>query len=454
MLNQWTADQMGAKIGDTIELFYFEPETTDGNEVETSVKLKLTDITQLTEPDTPFDDRENRPAPIPRFSKRPALANDPDLTPEVPGLTDAESVNDWDLPFETPGITGEDDSYWQYHRTTPKAFVSLNTGRKLWGSRFGSTTSLRIRIRGRDEAQIRQTLENRLFEDGALPPGCELVPLKRHGLAAATGSTPFDALFLSLSMFVIVSALLLVSILFRLSLQQRTHQLGLLSAIGLNHGVITRIWLIEMSMVSFVGAAMGVALGVGYAALMLYGLRTWWVGAISTPFIQLHVGWISIVVGALAGALVCLLTIWFSIWQTRKKAAQALLTGRLETMSKSSVRNRRTLIVVASLLAVIGIALTITATQLAGESQAGAFLSGGFCILISLLAIVWHLLKIPSTAKRVITTHLAALVLGDIAGHHDGQPVEPVRRQVAGRRLHRVDAAEARVLELGDLDLA
>ena len=43
-------------------------------------------------------------------------------------------------PFATVNrIRGQDDDYWNNHRTTPKAFVSLNLGKKLWGSRFEIT---------------------------------------------------------------------------------------------------------------------------------------------------------------------------------------------------------------------------------------------------------------------------------------------------------------------------
>ena len=40
----------------------------------------------------------------------------------------------------------------------------------------------------------------------------------------------------------------------------------------------------EGTVVAAFGALVGVALGMGYAWLMLAGLRSWWVGAIVTPF--------------------------------------------------------------------------------------------------------------------------------------------------------------------------
>ena len=57
------------------------------------------------------------------------MANDPDLTPEVKGVTDQETIDDWDVPFaiDYSRVRDEDDDYWANHRTTPKGYVSLDT---------------------------------------------------------------------------------------------------------------------------------------------------------------------------------------------------------------------------------------------------------------------------------------------------------------------------------------
>ena len=383
ILNSWTAEKLGAKPNDMIEVTFFEPETTDGDEVEKTVKFKLVDVARVTMPEREVD----HPDPFP-FTVRPTLANDPSLTPYVPGLTDADSVNDWDLPFETPGIEKDDDTYWKLFRTTPKAFVSLSTGRKYWASRFGKTTSFRIPIADRDTDSLKQTVSNAIA-DAEQSLGFELIPVKRQGLKASSGTTPFDVLFLSLSMFVIVAALILVSILFRLSLQNRANQIGILSAAGWAHGSIIKVWILEMLLVALTGAVLGIGLGLGYAALMILGLRTWWVGAISTPFIQLHTGWLSFVIGALAGTLVCLVTILFSVWHTRKLPVRGLLSGKIESERQRGSTGKRSA-TIAIVLLVVAVLLAGLATQLGGESQAGAFLGGGFCILAAMLTWVWN----------------------------------------------------------------
>ena len=230
VLNQWAADDIGAKIGDEITMSYFQPETTHGSQVESSAQLKLVDIVSLTQPETPFVFNRRKGVSPATFTSAPSVANDPDLTPEVPGVTDAESIENWDLPFETAGkIRAQDDDYWSFHRTTPKGFVSLATGRKLWDSRFGVTTSFRIPGESGNRDELTAKLLDQFAADDARL-GMHIVPLKRRGLAASSGSTPFDVLFLALSMFVIGAALILVSLLFRLALQQRAGEVGLLKA--------------------------------------------------------------------------------------------------------------------------------------------------------------------------------------------------------------------------------
>ena len=49
---------------------------------------------------------------------------------------------------------------------------------------------------------------------------------------AAGGTTPFGVYFLSFSFFVIAAAVMLVVLLFRLGIEQRAKQLGLLLALG------------------------------------------------------------------------------------------------------------------------------------------------------------------------------------------------------------------------------
>ncbi|MCE9544136.1 MAG: hypothetical protein K8T25_01220 [Planctomycetia bacterium] len=129
VLTDWAADDLHAKPGDTIRVTYFDPETTHGEAQERVANFKLRGIVPLAAPDKP---------PLP--------TNDLDLAPPLAGVTDRKSITTWDppFPFHPDRVRPSDERYWRDHRTTPKAYVSLATGRRLWGSRFGQTTSLRF----------------------------------------------------------------------------------------------------------------------------------------------------------------------------------------------------------------------------------------------------------------------------------------------------------------------
>jgi hypothetical protein len=87
-LTQWAADDLSAQIGDRIQITYFEPESPHGEEREATAEFRVARIVPLTEPNQPY--RRRTPA---IFADRPTPANDPDLTPEVKGITDQESIN-------------------------------------------------------------------------------------------------------------------------------------------------------------------------------------------------------------------------------------------------------------------------------------------------------------------------------------------------------------------------
>ncbi len=224
VLNAWAADDFAAqgapvKPGDTIEITYFEPESTHGKVVESRDSFRLKDITPLG-----------------------GIADDPDFTPEVKGVTDEPSIANWNPPFpydpervrSTPP-NNQDDLYWRQHRATPKAFINLAEGRRLWGSRFGNTTS--IRIPSTDDLSV-QSLSAQLtktIDPKAL--GFEFLPVKRLSLTAAAGTTPFALLFLGFSMFLIAAAVMLVMLLFKLGVDQRAAELGIVLAVGLRRQI-------------------------------------------------------------------------------------------------------------------------------------------------------------------------------------------------------------------------
>jgi ABC-type antimicrobial peptide transport system permease subunit len=381
-LNRWAAQAVDAEPGDRVRITFFEPETTHGRTEERSADFVLQAIAPLVRPASPF--RRRRPA---RYDQPPSLANDPDLTPEVRGITDQESISSWDAPFPINHrlLTRRDDVYWENYRTTPKAYISLAEGRRLWGSRFGQTTSYRIPLAEVDDSeQFAARLAERL-QPQAPAFGLTWLRVKRDGLLASAGTTPFDVLFLGFSMFIIASALMLVSLLFRLGIEQRADQVGLLRAVGWSSRRVRNLQLMEASALAVLGSVAGIVIGVGYAWLMLAGLRTWWLAAIVTPFLRLAVRPSTLFLGAALGLAVSLATIAWTLRGLRRVPLRQLMAGSVEEARLASGRARRWADGTAFALLLLSLVLAGAALTQGSEMQALSFFGAGACVLTSAL---------------------------------------------------------------------
>jgi putative ABC transport system permease protein len=392
LLNRWAADDFvaqGVRLqpGDPIRLTYFEPESTHGRVVESSKTFKLKAIASMDGP-----------------------AGDRGFTPELRGVTDKESLDNWDPPFpydssrvrSTPP-NDQDEKYWDAYRATPKAFISLATGQKLWGSRFGKLTSIRIPAGAEDSradfsSRLRSALEP---EEAAL--GFVFQPVKRQGLQASAGTTDFNQLFLGFSFFIIAAALMLVALLFRLGVEQRAEEIGILLAIGLKAGQVRRILLAESCLVAALGGAAGVAAGVGYAWLMLTGLSTpgWWLAAVSSPFLHLHVMPASLAIGYASGVAISLATIAWAVWQMRRVSIRRLMANQASEQTSLVRKSNWLSRVIAFSSLVFAVVAGVAATRLQGEAQAGAFFGSGAFVLTSLLAFLWSRLRSGETGQLV-----------------------------------------------------
>jgi len=359
VLNDWAAENLGAQIGDELTITFYEPETTHGilREAEPLV-LKLRAIVPI----------------------RDSQAGDPRLTPDLPGVTDQRSISDWDLPFKlVQPIRQADEDYWDEYSTTPKAFVSYALAKKLWRTRWGTDSVLRVPLK---DGLSSKDIEQQVHPDPT-DMGMTLLPVKEQGLAAARGTTAFEGLFLGFSSFLVVSAVMLIALLFQLGVESRATELGVLATTGWSAAQLQRVWLSEAALTTLLGAIAGGFAGIGYARLMIHGLSTWWVAATVTPFLQLHITPLSLALGFGSGLLIALLTILWSLRQLTRLPARQLLTGDYTEPLKPAGQNSYRWLPI--ILITIAATLAGLATRLEGEAQAGAFFASGALVLSALL---------------------------------------------------------------------
>lgn len=322
ILNDWLAQDLKASVGDVVRLTYHVV-GSHGELPEEERRFKVRGIVSLDDP----------------------IAADRGLVPEVHGITDVNSFDEWQAPFEMKTVTKRDDAYWARYRATPKAFVTLKTARHLWQSRYGDLTSLRIApAPGKTLEETRGLVTGELLSQ--LKPaemGLSFQPVKYLGLKAASGTTDFGGLFVGFSLFLILSAMILIGLLFRLGIERRAANVGLLLATGFSPAQVRNLLLAEGLAVLIVGGLAGVFAAVGYAAVIIHGLKTWWIGAIGTRFLELHVEAQSVAIGLAISVLVALASIWWQVRGMWKLAPRALLAGatQMEKSAESSQRPAR-----------------------------------------------------------------------------------------------------------------
>ena len=346
LLNDWAARELGAHVGDSVTLDYYLW-TGNGQLHTASAQFPLAGVVPIS-----------------------GATGDRDFAPDYPGITQTASLHDWDPPFpiDLKRVRPSDDEYWKKYRTTPKAFLPLAAGQKLWGTRFGKLTSIRLHGAGDDFAsQFHAAID-------PMTAGFVVAPVRAQALAASAGATDFGEYFVYFSFFLMAAALLLAALFFRLSIEQRLREIGMFRAMGFADAAVRNLFLLEGTALALVGSILGIAGAAGYGALVMLGLRTSWSGAVGTRLLALHVSPSSLVTGAVGGFAAALLCIWWTLRGLRRITPRGLLFAR-------RLQSR--------VPAWIGVACGLAGIALLAGSRwigaAGGFFGGGTLLLIALL---------------------------------------------------------------------
>jgi len=364
VLNEWTARELHAQPGTIVNLEYFKW-LDSGQLVTAHASFRVAGTIPMT-----------------------GLGVDRRLAPDYPGITTATGVADWDPPFpiDLGLVRPQDEAYWRAYRTASKALISLASGQSLWRSRHGQLTSIRVRAGATPgtstpltAADLTQTIV------GAVDPsraGFTVVDVRQQSAAASAGSTDFGAYFSYFSAFLMISALLLAALFFRLGIEQRLSQIGVLRATGYTLAHIRRLFLMEATVVITAGAAAGVLLAIGWAALMMFALRTWWIGAVGTTQLHLHIDAASLMIGSAGASESAVIAIAWTIRSLNKATPRALLSGSRPDLVPVNRRRGLWLAPIALLGALAPSALWL----LNLIPAAAAFFAAGALILVAGLA--------------------------------------------------------------------
>ena len=319
LINTWTAEQLGAAVGDELSLDYFVVGPRE-ELIEDSRTFTVRGIVAMQ-----------------------GLGADPTLTQEYPGIAGSTNMADWDPPFpvDLKKIRDEDEAYWDDYRGTPKAFVALAAGRDLWRSRWGDLTTVRVEAPDGAEALAASFASGVAARLPLESFGLGFQPVKALGLGASGGATDFGGLFFGLSLFVIVSAALLVALLFGLATEQRAGEIGLRLAVGFRPKQVRDLLLRQGALLAAIGSLVGLAGAVAYAHLMMLGLRTWWLPAVGTSRLELHVTPVALGAGYVGSLLVVLLTVFLAVRKAGRTQTPQLLRGQVADRTSRTGRRAK-----------------------------------------------------------------------------------------------------------------
>ncbi|HEY3864278.1 MAG TPA: ABC transporter permease [Verrucomicrobiae bacterium] len=386
MITPWLADDLQAKPGDELQLAYF----VLGMAGRLDEKRDTFRIRGITPAEGPMADRT--------------------LMPDFPGIAKAEKTENWDAGFaiNMQKIRPKDEDYWKQYRGTPKAFVTLGAGRRMWANRFGDVTAIRFPA-SVSRPEVERAMLDKL-DPGAL--GLSFLPVRQQALKASSQSEDFGGLFIGFSFFLVVAALILLALLFHFSLERRVAETGLLLAVGWRPRQVRRLLLVEGVVIAAVGGVLGCAGGVVYARGILFGLTTLWSAAVAESPLQFHVTAQTLAIGCLSGIIISIIVISLAVRGCAKRPARELLEqgNELERAAAGAKHRRRWAGWLALASGLGALAMAASAIIQRHTADVESFFGAGSLLLIcgAAAAAVWF----RSLAARAHSRPLTLVSLG------------------------------------------
>jgi ABC-type antimicrobial peptide transport system permease subunit len=399
-LNEWAQRDLGVSVGDPITVEYYRWED-QGRLTTQRADFRVAGILAVQ-----------------------GIITQGAFAPDFPGITEAESLSDWDPPFpmDLKRIRRKDEEYWDRYKAMPKAFVGLVKGQELWSTRFGKHTSIRLTPKAGTNLKdnVLAYLKDLHARLDPLQLGFALDQVKAQGLAASRGATDFGQYFLYFSFFLIGAAILLALLFFKLGVEQRLKEIGTLEATGFSRETIRNIFLFEAVLLSVLAALIGLVGAMAYTSLLIFGLEKWGSGALGTQALRLHLSWLPFTVGGAGGILVALLAAAWTIRELRHNSPRGLLANILESRP-AQMRRKRGLQIVS--LAGFSLGLLLAAGGFFGiVNQELGFFGAGSLLLAALLSGLALGLRRQRKTRRYGRGWLGAFRLGlQYTGYRPGR---------------------------------
>lgn len=377
VITNWLSADLGAKVGDSLTLRYWV--------MGSNRSLKETTSRFMVNSVIPDENSEAGRA----------------LMPDFPGMKNSGNCRDWETgaPVDLSRIRDKDEAYWNKYKGTPKAWISLTDGKRIWKNPFGSHTTFRFR----NSSEI-DSLTSKIRELNPTVIGLGFTPVFEAGLRAAGNSTDFGELFLSLGGLIVIAGLMLSGMIFSFFLRQRIEEITLMRALGFRNREIMTIFLSETLIVSAAGGFFGVLAAIGYSQLIIYALNTIWLDAVNTSTLIVSVSGKSLITGFLCGVILNVMVFSFIIYKNRRRSLPSPYNH--PTPKISGNHGFRKFTGILAVVPLIGIAFAIILFEtLSGRFYPSpAFMISGILILAGTIICIAMFLSLKSRKELNINS--------------------------------------------------
>ena len=389
VVNQWLADELKLVKGDELSVRYY----VLGTSREVKEESTTFTVANIVATEGPGGDR--------------------DLMPNFPGIAEVDSASNWKpgIPVDTSLMVGKPDAYWKEYRGTPKAFVTLAAGQKLWQNRYGNVTAVRYPREPDGTTRIADAFRKH-FAPSDL--GIVFQPVREQALASSRGANDFGMLFLSLSFFLVTAALILMGLLFVFGVEHRSAQIGTLMAMGFTGKKVRQLLMAEGVVLAIIGAIAGTAGGLFYTKALVHGLSKAdvWGGAIGAASVIYHAEPATITIGFASGIVVALFTVWLSVRRLSRARPNELLKAGADRAAIAPTTKAAKKSVVTAVICIVGaIGLLAAFAGAQGQAAAGGFFGAGSLLLIGGLCFSYAFLSKLSRAQSAAFASVGSLGL-------------------------------------------
>lgn len=307
LVNNWTAEWLGLRVGDTIDVGYTVVDDRY-DLVEETVSLEVVGIVSME-----------------------GKAADPALLPPIPGVHGSVSCLDWDPPFpmDLQTIEDEDVEYWNLHKGTPKVWIDIGTAQELWSNPDGDWTSARYYPHGGADNVSLSHFDEFITHGDA---GITLHASRAEAMATADPLDIFEQMFLAFGGVLLLAGCLLMASAFNNLARSRLREHATLRALGLDERGLIQVMLVEGLIWGGLAGILGIVLGSALGSGLVGALNTVWADAVQGATIPLSITGGSLWLALGLGLVVTMATLFLAARRASRTVIAQALTQRAGTV--------------------------------------------------------------------------------------------------------------------------